>query len=92
MRKKITVILLTSLFIGCGGGGNNSDEIQNDPNSDTILKQGESITCSEVTSFSVIPTQEPSIQFSKNTENGEVTISIDKDSKGFVILKQCTQI
>jgi hypothetical protein len=89
--------LTTSLFIGCGSsGGGSSDNKDNGVNDDTIkndviLKKGDSIVCTTATSFSVEPTDKPLVNFSKDTESGEVTITLDKKSKGFVTIVGCTK-
>ena len=91
--------LTTSLFIGCGGSGggssnNNEDNggVKDDTiKSDVILKKGDSIICTTATQFSVEPTDKPLVNFSKDTENGEVTITLDKESKGFVTVVGCSK-
>ena len=90
--------LTTSLFIGCGssgGGSSNDNEDNGDKNdttkSDVVLKKGDSIVCTTATPFSVEPTDKPLVNFSKDTENGEVTITLDKESKGFVTVVGCTK-
>ena len=90
--------LTTSLFIGCGGSGggsssdNTDDEVKEETTkSDVILKKGDSLTCTTSTQFSVKPTDKPLVNFSKDTENGEVTITLDKESKGFVTVIGCTK-
>lgn len=90
--------LTTSLFIGCGssGGGSNNDNednrVQDDTiKSDIILKKGDSIVCTTATQFSVEPTDKPLVNFSKDIENGEITITLDKKSNGFVTVEGCTK-
>ena len=95
----ISLLSLTTslLFIGCGssGGGSNDNEdngVKEDTTkSDIILKKGDSIVCTTATQFSVEPTDKPLVKFSKDTENGEVTITLDKESKGFVTIDGCTK-
>jgi hypothetical protein len=99
MKNILLITLLsltTSLFIGCGssGGGSSEDDGDKEENttkSDFILKKGDSLTCTTATSFSVEPTDKPLVNFSKDTENGEVTITLDKKSKGFVTVIGCTE-
>jgi len=86
--------LTTSLFIGCGSGGgsNNDNEIKDDTTKkDIILKKGDSIVCTTATQFSVEPTDKPLVNFTKNTENGDISITIDKNSNGFVTVIGCTK-
>lgn len=87
--------LTTSLFIGCGGGGGtsntDSNNAQEETTKDIVLKKGETLTCTKETQFSVEPTDKPLVNFSKDTENGEVTITMDKESKGFVTVVGCTK-
>ena len=59
--------------------------------SNIILKKGDSIVCTTATPFSVEPTNKPLVNFSKNIENGEVTITLNKKSKGFVTVIGCTR-
>jgi len=89
--------LTTSLFIGCGSSGessnnNEDDRVKDDTTkSDIILKKGDSITCTTATQFSVEPTGKPLVNVSKDTENGEVTITLEKESNGLVMVVGCTK-
>jgi len=86
--------LTTSLFIGCGssGGGNNESEVKGDTvTNEIVLKKGDSLTCTTESSFSVEPTDKPLVNFSKDTENGDVTITLNKNSKGLVTVIGCTE-
>jgi hypothetical protein len=101
MKKHILVTLLSLstslLFIGCGSsGGSTSDTeeslLQEDATkNDIILKQGESLVCTTETQFSVEPTDTPLVNFSKDAENGEITIALDAESQGFVTIIGCTE-
>jgi len=88
--------LTTSLFIGCGsGGGSNNDkdnEIKDEiTKKDVVLKKGDSIVCTTATQFSVEPTDKPLVNFSKDTESGDISITLDKESHGFVTVIGCTK-
>ena len=86
------LLLITSLFIGCGNSNNKESAINNEATeSNIILKKGDSIVCTTATPFSVEPTNKPLVNFSKNIENGEVTITLNKKSKGFVTVIGCTR-
>jgi len=86
------LLLITSLFIGCGSSNNKESAINNEATeSNIILKKGDSIVCTTATPFSVEPTNKPLVNFSKNIENGEVTITLNKKSKGFVTVIGCTR-
>lgn len=100
MRIEMKLLLLSAnvLFIlGCGGGGgssnNNSVQPSNtEKNNEIVLNKGQSITCSNETKFSVIPDNKPLVNFSKNVENGEITITIKDTSPGSVTVQNCTKI
>jgi len=94
MKKIVLISVVASLFIGCGGsgGGSTDNGADNEPtNNDIVLKKGDSLICTKATQFSVEPTDKPLVNFSKDTENGEVTITLDKESKGFVTVVGCTK-
>jgi hypothetical protein len=94
MKKIVLISVIASLFIGCGGsGGGSTDSGVNDEetSSDIVLKKGDTLTCTDKSSFSVEPTDKPLVNFSKDTENGDVTISMNKKSNGFVTVVGCTQ-
>jgi len=102
MKKKIFFVLLSInlvFILGCGGGsGGGSSNTTTTPtpetntSNDVVLTKGESITCSEASSFSVIPNGEPSVDFSKNVENREVTITLKENSSGSVTIENCTKV
>ena len=80
--------LITSLFMGCGSsGGKSSDNVEDN----VILKKGETITCTKATQFSVEPTEKPIVNIVKDVENGDVTIMVNKESKGTVTVIGCTE-
>ena len=98
MKKILFIAFLsitTSIFIGCGGsgGGGSNNDVKDEPteSKDKVLKKGESLTCTKETKFSVTPTDKPTVNFSKNIEDGEVTITLSKDSKGYVTISDCTK-
>jgi len=78
------LFIISSLFIGCGssGGGESSD---------VILKKGDSITCTKASSFSVKPTDDPKVSFLKDVESGEVTVTMNRETKGFVTIINCSK-
>ena len=101
MKNILFIFLLSltySLFIGCGSssessGTNNEENRVNDDTikRDIILKKGDALVCTTATPFYVEPIEKPLVNFSKDTENGEVTITLDKKSNGFVKVVGCTQ-
>jgi len=103
MKKQIQVLCLSSsmlLIIGCGGGGGGGENTapaadsnaNTNTNTNIVLTKGESMVCAESKTFSVIPKDEPSVQFSKNIENGEVTIKVKENSSGSVTLENCLKV
>ena len=85
MSALLFISIIISIFIGCGSENNNIEK------DDVVLKKGESIICTNSAKFSIEPTAKPAVSFSKNIENGDVTISLNKKSRGFVTIVGCTK-
>jgi len=95
MKNILFISIITLLFIGCGSSGGGDFTLPADNNrtksGDIVLKKGDSIVCTQETSFSIEPTDNPLVSFSKNIGNGEVTIVLDIKSGGFVTVVGCTE-
>ena len=100
-----SLAIVASLFIGCGSSSNtttptsegdsstpeNGTSNNNETNlPDIVLKKGQYKICTKATSFSVEPTENPKVNFTKDIINGEINVSVNQDSTGFVTLKNCT--
>jgi len=97
MKNKIFItfiVVVTSFFIGCGGGSSdNTLESGSEGDgslSNIVLEKGQSQVCTKESSFSVVPTDNPMVKFSKDTSNGDVNISVNPNSVGFVTITNCT--
>lgn len=97
MKNKILIGLLsitTSLFIGCGSSDSNKNsdsEDQNNTSKNIILEKGESIHCKDSSKFSVVPTEKPIVNFTKDITSGDITVTVTKESNGFVTVINCTE-
>ncbi|MDF1883568.1 hypothetical protein JHD49_06405 [Sulfurimonas sp. SAG-AH-194-C21] len=99
--KNFTYPLLFSLLFSCTACVNstednkatNSNPIVEEVNLIITLGATQSITCNDKTTFNVIPsTIEPAVTFIQDVESGDVTILVDKQSKGTIKIENCTKI
>lgn len=79
----ITILTFGFIFVSCSSGGNSKSTALED----ITLTTGESIICTNTTSFSVVPTDDPSVIFSTDVQTGNTTISIES---GSVLVQNCT--
>ena len=83
----ITVLALGSIFVACSSG---SDSTVVEVIEDITLSAGDSTTCTNVTAFTVTPTDDPDVVFSTDTSSGDTTITIETSSTGTVLIQNCT--
>ena len=90
---KIVFALLLSFFTACGGGDSNSDNNEIRSRNFT-LNPNESVICTSLTTFIVTPSpspNEPDVTLIQDAQNGDTTISVDADSKGYVTIEECSK-
>ncbi len=95
MQKKILRIIvlpaLMLLFTSCVDLEIEEDVEPTDIQTRTI-NPNQSITCSDKTSFSVEPSdQVPDITITNDVVNGDVTISVDSNSQGYIVVSNCVE-
>jgi hypothetical protein len=95
MQKNILRIIvlpaLMLLFTSCVDLEREEDVETIDIQSRTITRN-QSITCSDKTSFSVEPSdQAPDITIINDVANGDVTISVDSNSQGYIVVSNCVR-
>jgi len=88
----LTLFVLLS-FNACGGASN--DTTQNGVSNSTTpngvaLVLNKSVSCTTKTHFSVTPTGDPTVIFSKNTTTGITSVTLTSTT-GSAILNDCTQ-
>lgn len=86
----IATISLMSLFTACGGGGGSSSSTTPVALADIVLTASQTTTCTNATSFTVTPTDNPITVFSTDTESGDTTVTIEAGSAGSVLIENCT--
>jgi len=95
MQKKILRIIILPVFVllftSCVDSGVEEDIKTTNIQSRTI-HPSQSITCSDKTAFSVEPSEQvPDVTITNDVVNGDVTISVDATSQGYVIVSNCTE-
>ena len=94
MKNKIftTIMMLTLAFVfaACGGGGGGDSTPAAVVLDDITLTAGGSSVCTDATTFTVTPTDDPDVVFSTNAETGDTNVSVEASSAGSVLIENCT--
>ena len=85
--KFITILALGSIFVACSSSSDSNSE---EGIKDITLNAGDSIVCTKVTAFTIIPTNDPDVVFSTDAQSGDTSITIDSASTGVALVKNCT--
>ena len=86
----LSPLVFIALFTGCGGGGGSNTESTSNSPADITLVAGEYKTCTTATSFTVTPTSDPIVTFSTDADSGDTTITLNSDTTGSIVIKNCT--
>ena len=94
MKTKILITMMmftfASVFVACSGGGGEDSTPVAVVLEDITLGAGGSSICTNATSFTVTPTDDPDVVFTTDAESGDTTISVEAGSAGFVLIQNCT--
>ncbi len=84
----LTLLLTLMITLGACSKSESGDSAE-----DVVLTTGETISCSDATSFSIIPSEgdEPDITISKNTSTGVTTVTYDSTT-GSATVVGCSKI
>jgi len=81
------LIIETILLSGCGSS---SDDSSSKIETNTTLRASESLNCVETKDLRLTPSEEkPDITLVKDVTSDEITISVDSNSVGYVIVSNC---
>jgi len=83
----IMALALGSIFVACSSSSNNTVEVIED----ITLSAGGTTTCTNVTAFTVTPTNDPDVVFSTDAQSGDTSITVESTSSGSVLLQNCTK-
>ncbi len=94
LKKLFFIPLVAILFTACGSSDSEIDKeeekvIVEDSN---IIKlvESNSIICTDETTFTITPTDDPYVTITKNVINNEITIKIDANSNGSLAISNCS--
>ncbi len=89
----INAILSVTLMITLGACSSSETTNTTPTTTDVVLTSGDSLSCSDATSFSITPSEgnEPEITVTKNATTGVTTISYDSSS-GSATVVGCSKV
>ncbi len=102
LKKLFFIPLVAILFTACGSSDSEIDKeeekviveeeekiIVEDSNIIKLVKSN-SIICTDETTFTITPTDDPYVTITKNVINNEITIKIDANSNGSLAISNCS--